>query len=110
MMAGRQNALNKLDAAKSKTPQDKVVLGDVETIMNQLPMIFEFNNQPYRLIEHKDTLIAHAMTCPHMLGPLDDAEVEQGVLVCPWHGYKFDIVSRKWNFNVFFGKVIINFK
>jgi nitrite reductase/ring-hydroxylating ferredoxin subunit len=29
--------------------------------------------------------------CPHRLGPLGDAPVEGGSVVCPWHGYRFDL-------------------
>jgi len=29
--------------------------------------------------------------CPHLLGPLDDAPVVDGVIQCPWHGYRFDV-------------------
>ncbi len=28
--------------------------------------------------------------CPHQGGPLDQGNIEDGVLRCPWHGYKFD--------------------
>jgi phenylpropionate dioxygenase-like ring-hydroxylating dioxygenase large terminal subunit len=30
--------------------------------------------------------------CPHLGGPLDDAPVgADGVVACPWHGYRFDV-------------------
>jgi pyruvate oxidase len=31
--------------------------------------------------------------CPHMGGPLGDGEIEDGLLVCPWHGREYDPVS-----------------
>ncbi|MEP5509018.1 MAG: Rieske (2Fe-2S) protein [Erythrobacter sp.] len=36
---------------------------------------------------------AHAAQCPHMLAPLADANIDAGQLTCPWHGYRFDLVS-----------------
>lgn len=32
-----------------------------------------------------------AAVCPHLGGPLDRAHVEDGCIVCPWHGYRFDV-------------------
>jgi nitrite reductase/ring-hydroxylating ferredoxin subunit len=30
-----------------------------------------------------------------MLGPLQSAEIDQGIVEYPWHGYKFDVRSRE---------------
>jgi nitrite reductase (NADH) small subunit len=29
--------------------------------------------------------------CPHEGGPLGEGVIEEGRLVCPWHGYTFDV-------------------
>jgi nitrite reductase (NADH) small subunit len=29
-------------------------------------------------------------TCPHEGGPLGEGTIENGRVVCPWHGYSFD--------------------
>jgi nitrite reductase (NADH) small subunit len=29
--------------------------------------------------------------CPHEGGPLGEGIVEDGKVVCPWHGYPFDV-------------------
>jgi nitrite reductase/ring-hydroxylating ferredoxin subunit len=47
----------------------------------------------FRVLEHEGDLLAHATVCPHQGGPLDDARVERGAVVCPWHGYRFDCAS-----------------
>ncbi len=39
--------------------------------------------------------MAHAGTCPHWLGPLDDAVIEEGCIRCPWHGYVFRLESGR---------------
>lgn len=95
MMAGRQTALNKIDKAKTTNTSSMLSLGKLENIKAKLPFTFEFNHQSYRLLELDDTLIAHTLSCPHMLGPLQDANVEKGILECPWHGYQFDLKTRK---------------
>lgn len=30
-------------------------------------------------------------TCPHEGGPLAEGSIEDGRVVCPWHGYAFDL-------------------
>ena len=30
-------------------------------------------------------------TCPHEGGPLGEGTIEEGRVVCPWHGYSFDV-------------------
>ena len=31
--------------------------------------------------------------CPHEGGPLGEGEVERGCVMCPWHGFRFDLAS-----------------
>lgn len=95
MMAGRQKQLDKLDRSSTAKKTASLSLGKLSRVKERLPLVFEFNHQTYRLVELGDTLIAHTMICPHLLGPLDDAKVKEGILECPWHGYQFDIKTRK---------------
>lgn len=30
-------------------------------------------------------------TCPHEGGPLGEGMIEEGRVVCPWHGFAFDV-------------------
>jgi nitrite reductase/ring-hydroxylating ferredoxin subunit/uncharacterized membrane protein len=38
---------------------------------------------------------AIAATCNHFSGPLEQGEREDGTVVCPWHGSRFDLCSGK---------------
>lgn len=31
--------------------------------------------------------------CPHAGGPLSQGSIENGLLVCPWHGREFDLAT-----------------
>lgn len=43
---------------------------------------------------HGGRWLAHAATCPHMLGPLSDAAIApDGRITCPWHGYRFSLAD-----------------
>jgi nitrite reductase (NADH) small subunit len=33
--------------------------------------------------------------CPHEGGPLADGWVEAGAVVCPWHGFDFDLTTGR---------------
>jgi len=74
---------------RSGTP---VCLGPSAELRRRLPLLVEFDGAPFRIVECEDgTLLAHATTCPHWLGPLEEAAPQNGILRCPWHGYRFDM-------------------
>ena len=43
----------------------------------------------------------HALdnTCPHAGGPLGEGTIEGQDLICPWHGWRFDLTSGACRFN-----------
>jgi nitrite reductase/ring-hydroxylating ferredoxin subunit len=54
--------------------------------------------QNLALFHHGGKITALCGTCPHDGGPLAEGTVERGAdgvlrVVCPWHGWKFDIVT-----------------
>ena len=60
-----------------------------------LPLSVEALGSRMRIIEIDGEWILHSLTCPHTLGPLDDSQVIDGKVTCPWHGYRFDLVSGR---------------
>jgi len=95
MMATRQQ---ELDRKREERPREKLAeisLGSVTSVRRSIPFTFELHKQTYRLVEIDGVLVAYAATCPHMLGPLQDASLEQGQVTCPWHGYRFDVITRE---------------
>lgn len=40
---------------------------------------------------------ATGATCPHEDGPLSEGWLEGGTVVCPWHGFDFDLASGRCN-------------
>ena len=36
-------------------------------------------------------------TCPHEDGPLSEGWIEAGAVVCPWHGFDFDLATGRCN-------------
>jgi nitrite reductase/ring-hydroxylating ferredoxin subunit len=41
------------------------------------------------------TFTAVGGVCPHRGGPLAEGTLEDGVLVCPWHGWEFRLADGK---------------
>ena len=100
MMATRQHELDRLKNRKAPENKDElnkshINLGIKSEVEKQLPVQFTLKGHPYRLVKLKDELVAHSSTCPHMLGPLQDADIIDGTVECPWHGYKFDVKTRE---------------
>lgn len=86
MMVAREAAL----APRPRAPTH-VDLGAEATL--DLPLSFDFGSGRFRLLRHEGALIAHSVTCPHWLGPLDGAIDDDGCVTCPWHGYRFDVAT-----------------
>lgn len=39
------------------------------------------------------SILATSNVCPHRQGPLGQGLVEHGKIICPWHGWAFDLKS-----------------
>lgn len=90
MMVGRQAALEAKPSQATALP-----LGQLDDVRSRLPIVFALGGKTFRLLELDGELMAHAAQCPHMLGPLDQVEIIEGTLRCPWHGYVFDVKTGK---------------
>jgi len=91
MMVERQRQLDRADAHSAFVPGDRLSLGHLDEVRRRLPLTVEFGGRCFRVIEASGELIAYEATCPHLLGPLGEGEVRNGIVECPWHGYRFDL-------------------
>ncbi len=89
MMVERQRQLDARRAPRETS--DRVDLGIEADVRGILPFTFEFAGREYRLVDLDGELFAHTTVCPHLLGPLGDSPIADGVISCPWHDYKFDV-------------------
>lgn len=92
MMAERSEQLQ-ARAASAPPRQSEVVqdLGSLAELRAGLPRVIEHGGHRFRVVEIGGELVAHAVVCPHLLGPLDSCEVAGDRIRCPWHGFEFDI-------------------
>lgn len=60
--------------------------GKASNVSGQDIAIFNLNSQ----------FFAVQNACPHRGGPLAEGSLdEEGVVICPWHGYSFDVRTGK---------------
>ncbi len=92
MMMERDTRLHEKRAAHNECDlgNETVVRGLLEAGKT---ITFQLKQREFRLRLSNDEFIAHSSICPHLLGPLTNADLDNGVVECPWHGYKFDINS-----------------
>lgn len=52
---------------------------------------FTANGQALCVANLNGTISVLNGICPHEEGPLGEGTIENGCVVCPWHGYAFDL-------------------
>ena len=103
MMQMREAALSRFFARRDPTrPGDDagseasvVSLGSLDALRKKLPFIVEWHGESFRIVEVEGEWLAYGAVCPHLLGPMDKAKIVDGKLICPWHGYAFDLRSGR---------------
>ena len=94
MMLRRAQELEaRKSGAKPAAESAAVRLGTLDEVRSRLPLLARFAGETFRVVELDGTLVAHATLCPHRFGPLEEAPIEDGRVVCPWHGYSFDVTT-----------------
>jgi nitrite reductase/ring-hydroxylating ferredoxin subunit len=100
MMRRRQAVLD----ARSSVAHDErdgsrsdrtVALGREADLRARLPVVATFGARTVRIVDLGGELVAYDATCPHLGGPLEEAAFDDGSVVCPWHGYRFDLRTRE---------------
>lgn len=93
MMSERQAQLDRI-GKKSDREGQTFHLGRREELRERLPLTLEMGGHPFRVDEIEGEIVVYSLVCPHLLGPLGQGQVRDGVIECPWHGYRFDLRSR----------------
>jgi nitrite reductase (NADH) small subunit/3-phenylpropionate/trans-cinnamate dioxygenase ferredoxin subunit len=67
---------------------DEVVEGEGKTVAvgNKLIALFRVNGDYYAIDD----------TCLHMGASLSDGHVEDGIVTCPWHAWRFRLCDGAW--------------
>ena len=88
MMVERQKQLDRrLEGPRGE--QRSLVLGRRSELT--LPHLCTMTGRDYVVAESASELVVFPAHCPHQLGPLAADKLADGVVTCPWHGYRFDV-------------------
>ena len=55
--------------------------------------IIEVGNKEIALFNYKGNFYAIDNTCPHRGSPLGEGRIEEGILICPGHEWRFELKS-----------------
>jgi nitrite reductase/ring-hydroxylating ferredoxin subunit/uncharacterized membrane protein len=62
-------------------------------IQDGKPLRVNANEVPVMLIREDGRLLALAARCTHAGGPLDEGDIADGAVTCPWHGSRFQLAD-----------------
>jgi len=54
---------------------------------------FDVNGRGVALFNIGGNFCAIDDTCPHRGGPLSQGSLEENVVTCPWHGWRYDVTT-----------------
>lgn len=94
LMRDRQSAIDDQRRWRELTSPsgDRMLVGKLEQLDLGKTRVVEAARGRICVSHHNGQWRAYSAVCPHQLGKLDDAKIQsQGEIVCPWHGYRFDI-------------------
>ena len=69
--------------------RDAAAVSDLDAGMVRV----DVSGQPVLLARHEGELYATGAVCSHMGGPLQEGEIEDDCIVCPWHGSHFRLAD-----------------
>ena len=96
MMRARQRFLDGNGPGVARPGEgERVSLGSAVALHEEGERIVEVGGEPFRIVAHSGGLVAHTTVCPHWGGPLEAAALEGGAVICPWHGYRFDLATGR---------------
>ena len=92
LMTGRQEALEDRKRWSDASPEKEILVGALSELDQTSAITVETQDWRYAVRFWQGRWIAHSAVCPHLLGPLSAGEIdENGDIICPWHGYRFDV-------------------
>lgn len=72
-------------------PADWTNAIDAEELTDGKAHRVDVEGVPVMLIRQHDEILAISATCPHLSGPLDEGEIGENCVTCPWHASVFDL-------------------
>jgi 3-phenylpropionate/trans-cinnamate dioxygenase ferredoxin component len=74
---------------------DFIKVAELSDLEDGEMMAIEADGEPVCLARVDGTIYAFTDNCTHISGPLNEGELDNCVLTCPWHGAQFDVRTGK---------------
>ena len=68
-------------------------VGAVEDFNEGEGKLVEIDGEKLAVFKSNDNISAISNVCAHQSGPLSEGELVNGIVTCPWHGHKFDVLT-----------------
>jgi nitrite reductase/ring-hydroxylating ferredoxin subunit len=65
----------------------------IDEIPPEMPVCLKHDRAAIVVIQTKDGVSAFHDRCPHAQWPISDGEITDGILVCPGHGWQFNVTT-----------------
>jgi nitrite reductase/ring-hydroxylating ferredoxin subunit/uncharacterized membrane protein len=75
--------------------QDWTDVADEQALEENVPLRVDAQGVAVVVVKSGAALFALSARCTHAGGPLDEGEVADGCLSCPWHGSRFQLVDGR---------------
>ncbi len=72
-----------------------MLIGKVEEVKKKGRVIKEINGSEWLVVFYNGKFYCFKNECTHEALPLEDSDIEDNKIVCPWHGACFDIETGK---------------
>ncbi|NRA44261.1 MAG: Rieske (2Fe-2S) protein [Oligoflexales bacterium] len=91
MMTSRQHYLERKPKPKKTQAEHSVLIGKASDL--KCPHLFTFQGNPFLINQDQGKWIAYTAHCPHLGRSFKDLKIKSGKILCPWHGYEFELAS-----------------
>ena len=68
-------------------------VGEMSELTADKPLRASLGSEKILIFLVEGAPVATAARCPHAQGPLHQGEICNGQLICPWHGWTFNLPS-----------------
>ena len=74
-------------------------VASVDEVIEGAGKLVEIDGQEIALFKSNGEICAIHNLCPHAGGPLSEGGVRDGHVMCPWHGWEFNLKTGACAFN-----------
>jgi nitrite reductase/ring-hydroxylating ferredoxin subunit len=83
---------------KKKSQREKakrVVIASLNSLKNENNLKIKVEDSEFLLVFRDNEVKIYDGVCPHLGGPLLEGKILDRTIVCPWHQYKYDLLTGK---------------